>query len=563
MPRRPFRHPEDAFEQLTRAVACHERLFGRPPAGLWPSEGSVSDAMVPLVAKAGFTWMATDEQILGRTLGLTFSRDAAGQVDQPDRLYIPYRVKAGARAVACAFRDHALSDLIGFSYAGWPADAAADDFVARLADAGRAVHGRGRQGRAGRLRHPRRRKCLGAFRGRRTTVSARPLRAARRPSGAPDRHDERGVPGRESRAARHLPGIVDRRELLHLDRPSRRSARLEPAGRCARGARRRPGRPMPAPSRAPARKCSSRKAATGSGGTATTIPPSTTSSSTTCSGATCGMSTACCSSRCPTSSSSATSRRARTPPAEYGPTGLLTPTLDGEDTSYFEWLGAGTLEVRETAGAMHQTERRPPVITQVRFGFDHERLYVSLAGTEQVLDLLAQGHELSLKFLKPDGVRFSVRASIRPAARDVLGSPAGGALLGRARPGRGSRRGGPAPGGRPPAGGPGTTPPRRRFRAERPACPASRSSSPSMMRRARSSNGTPRTIRSKPRFPAAGSRRGTGPSERDRKAQRLDGRSSCAQTVCRPAPVLMLSVMQQSSAGQLLHELTDPRPTAP
>ena len=59
---------------------------------------------------------------------------------------------------------------------------------------------------------------------------------------------------------------------------------------------------------------------------------------------------------------------------------------------------------------MHQTERRPPVITQVRFGFDHERLYVSLAGTEQVVKICSRdGHELSLKFLKPDGVRFSVR----------------------------------------------------------------------------------------------------------------------------------------------------------
>ena len=51
--------------------------------------------MVPLVAKAGFNWMATDELILARTLGFTFSRDAAGQVDQPERLYIPYRVEAG------------------------------------------------------------------------------------------------------------------------------------------------------------------------------------------------------------------------------------------------------------------------------------------------------------------------------------------------------------------------------------------------------------------------------------------------------------------------------------
>src|SRR5437879_4406442 len=27
MPRRPFVHPDDALDQLTRAVACHERLF--------------------------------------------------------------------------------------------------------------------------------------------------------------------------------------------------------------------------------------------------------------------------------------------------------------------------------------------------------------------------------------------------------------------------------------------------------------------------------------------------------------------------------------------------------
>src|SRR5690606_25291118 len=62
-PRRRFAHPEDAAEQLRRAADCHERLFGRRPVGLWPSEGSVSPAMVPLAADAGFSWMATDEMI--------------------------------------------------------------------------------------------------------------------------------------------------------------------------------------------------------------------------------------------------------------------------------------------------------------------------------------------------------------------------------------------------------------------------------------------------------------------------------------------------------------------
>src|SRR5436190_3292272 len=141
-PRQRFQHPEDAAEQLHRAVACHERLFGARPVGLWPSEGSVSNAMAPLVARAGFEWMATDELILARTLGVTFTRDGFGHVEQPERLYAPYCLRAGGESVGCVFRDHVLSDLIGFTYAGWAPDAAADDFIGRLVEAGRRYQGR-------------------------------------------------------------------------------------------------------------------------------------------------------------------------------------------------------------------------------------------------------------------------------------------------------------------------------------------------------------------------------------------------------------------------------------
>src|SRR3954453_18775898 len=136
-PRQPFRRPEDAAEQLERAAENHARLFGARPVGLWPSEGSVSDAMVPLVQAAGFAWMATDELILAKTLGLTFTRDGNGHVEQPEHLYTPYIVRAGGASVACTSRDHVLSDLIGFTYSSWPAEAAADDFVGRLLEAGR------------------------------------------------------------------------------------------------------------------------------------------------------------------------------------------------------------------------------------------------------------------------------------------------------------------------------------------------------------------------------------------------------------------------------------------
>jgi alpha-amylase/alpha-mannosidase (GH57 family) len=138
----PFRHPEDAKEQLARAVTCHERFFHGAPVGVWPPEGSVSEAMVPLVAKAGFRWMATDEVILGRSRGLSFTRDGAGNVEQPEVLYRPYRVRVGGGEVGCLFRDHVLSDLIGFTYSSWPPVAAARDLVNRIAEAGRRFRDR-------------------------------------------------------------------------------------------------------------------------------------------------------------------------------------------------------------------------------------------------------------------------------------------------------------------------------------------------------------------------------------------------------------------------------------
>src|SRR5262249_10054734 len=101
MPRRRFVHPEDAAEQLARARSCYERLFGLQPVGLWPSEGSVSDAIIPIAASAGFRWMATDEMILGRTLEIPLTRDGQGHLQQAGRLYRPYVIEAGGATMAC------------------------------------------------------------------------------------------------------------------------------------------------------------------------------------------------------------------------------------------------------------------------------------------------------------------------------------------------------------------------------------------------------------------------------------------------------------------------------
>ncbi|MBI3669474.1 MAG: hypothetical protein HY237_06825 [Acidobacteria bacterium] len=143
LPQPPFRYPEDAREQLDRARTYHERVFGQAPAGLWPSEGSVSDQALGIAAELGFRWFATDEGVLGRTLSIGFGRDAAGVPDNAAKLYSPLRVRWGQREMIGFFRDHYLSDLIGFVYSRMGSGTAAEDLHRRI----RAIGERVRLGR--------------------------------------------------------------------------------------------------------------------------------------------------------------------------------------------------------------------------------------------------------------------------------------------------------------------------------------------------------------------------------------------------------------------------------
>jgi alpha-amylase/alpha-mannosidase (GH57 family) len=139
LPQPPFRFPGDARVQLDRARASHERLFGRLPAGLWPSEGSVSDQVLDIAAELGFRWFATDEGVLGRTLGVGFWRDPSGFPENADKLYSLWRIRMGGREIVGFFRDHYLSDLIGFVYSRMDAAAAAEDLHHRIRVVGERV----------------------------------------------------------------------------------------------------------------------------------------------------------------------------------------------------------------------------------------------------------------------------------------------------------------------------------------------------------------------------------------------------------------------------------------
>jgi hypothetical protein len=365
---------------------------------------------VSLASAAGFVWMATDELILARTLGIAFSRDGQGQVDQPERLYTPYSVRVGSAHFACAFRDHALSDLIGFTYSGWGAQAAADDFVSRLVEAGRRYaartggeeatipiildgenawehfEGNGR-GFLRALYHR-----LSSHPELRTVTMAEACRAPR--------NELSGI----------FPGSwIDGNFYIwigHAD-DHRAWSQLADARQALAGA----GSRVPAAALAQARE--EVLVAEGSdwfwwyGDDHSSdhdaefddlfrrhlrnayrlldlpVPEELFSSN-----ITTGVSIA----------------------VQTVPTGFIAPTLDGEETSYFEWLGAGCLEVRETAGAMHQIDRPPALLTLVHFGFGREHLFVRLDGVRPLVDLLADGYEFSLKFICPEGVRFSMRS---------------------------------------------------------------------------------------------------------------------------------------------------------
>ena len=127
-PRERFQHPEDAREQVRKALEYMERAFGRRPEGMWPSEGSVSDDAAAILAEAGVKWAATDEGILFNSLRLEQPHAAVPR----ETLYQPYAVETPKGKLRMVFRDHGLSDAIGFVYSRMDPQRAVDDFVHRL-----------------------------------------------------------------------------------------------------------------------------------------------------------------------------------------------------------------------------------------------------------------------------------------------------------------------------------------------------------------------------------------------------------------------------------------------
>ena len=129
-----FAYPNDGIAHLERARQVYDDHFGRLPVGLWPAEGAVAQDIVGIVDRAGFEWMATGEDVLASSLGMTnFARGPYDVVEEPDLLYRPY-LTFGSRGseVSVFFRDRVISDKIGFNYGSMSGDDAAQDFMDSL-----------------------------------------------------------------------------------------------------------------------------------------------------------------------------------------------------------------------------------------------------------------------------------------------------------------------------------------------------------------------------------------------------------------------------------------------
>lgn len=134
LPHIPFSFPGDAKEQIDMAMAYFKDRFGQLPAGMWPSEESVCEHILPYLMQAGLKWIVTDEAILFRSLHKK-RRDAK-------LLYQHHLLKREEGELYVIFRDRNLSDLIGFNYPSWEAQDAVIDFMKHLQNIAKAYEGK-------------------------------------------------------------------------------------------------------------------------------------------------------------------------------------------------------------------------------------------------------------------------------------------------------------------------------------------------------------------------------------------------------------------------------------
>ncbi len=57
------------------------------------------------------------------------------------------------------------------------------------------------------------------------------------------------------------------------------------------------------------------------------------------------------------------------------PEAMVTPTIDGRVTHFYEWASSGTFDCRRIGGAMHRVST---IVSMIYFAYDHDNVYIRL-----------------------------------------------------------------------------------------------------------------------------------------------------------------------------------------
>ncbi|MDD5731181.1 MAG: glycoside hydrolase family 57, partial [Candidatus Omnitrophica bacterium] len=68
VPKIKFSYPADVKAQIENAINFFKEKLGREPVGMWPSEESVCEHILPEIIQSGIKWVVTDEAILFKSL---------------------------------------------------------------------------------------------------------------------------------------------------------------------------------------------------------------------------------------------------------------------------------------------------------------------------------------------------------------------------------------------------------------------------------------------------------------------------------------------------------------
>lgn len=123
LPNATWRFPKNAERQIAQGKAYVSDIFGVEPQGMWPAEGSVSEEFIKMVSRLGIMWTATDEGILEKSLGYALRGGGF-----PSEIYEVYEYSG----VKMLFRDRELSDSLGFDLYRLPVDKAVGYFVDKV-----------------------------------------------------------------------------------------------------------------------------------------------------------------------------------------------------------------------------------------------------------------------------------------------------------------------------------------------------------------------------------------------------------------------------------------------